>query len=91
MQVIVHKLDWYTKLILTIIALSLLWMVFKSLFFSPTVTTAYAGKDAIKVIDVNLNIDKVGGQKILRWWEGERTEKGIPLYIDGRIMTEKLE
>ncbi len=91
MQVMVHKLDWYTRVILTIIALSLLWMVFKPLFFSPAMTTAYADKDGIRVIDVNLNIDKVGGEKILRWWEGERAEKGIPIYIDGRLTTETPE
>jgi hypothetical protein len=87
MQVIVHKLDWYTRIILTIIALTLLGMVFKPLFISPKVT-ASANRE---VLDVNLNIDKVGGEKILRWWEGERTEKGIPIYIDGRIITQQSE
>jgi len=90
MQVIVHKLDWYTRIILTVIALTLLGMVFKPLFISREVT-ASANKEIREVLDVNLNIDKVGGEKILRWWEGERTEKGIPIYIDGRIITEQSE
>lgn len=90
MQVIVHKLDWYTKVILTVIAFTLLWMILKPFFISREVS-ALAEKEVGEVLNVNLNIDKVGGEKILRWWEGERTEKGIPVYIDGRIITEQSE
>jgi len=85
MQVVVHKLDWYTRIILTVIAITLMVMVLKPVF-TPKEATASGQRQAI---DVNLNIDRVGGEKILRWWEKERTEKGIPLYIDGKIITEQ--
>lgn len=85
MQVIVHQLDWYTKLVLTVIAIALLAMILKPLLISKGATAS----SSRQVLDVNLNIDKVGGEKILRWWEGERTEKGIPIYIDGKITTEE--
>lgn len=85
MQIVLHKLDWYTKLVLTVIAVALMIMLLKPLF-----TSEEAGaKNERQAIDVNLNIDQVGGEKILRWWEGERTEKGIPIYIDGKIITEE--
>ena len=81
MQIVLHKVDWYTKLILTIIAAALTVMMLKPLFISRE-ATASAQNNAI---DVNLNIDTVGGEKILRWWEEGRTEKGIPIYIDGEV------
>ena len=81
MQIVLHKVDWYTKLILTIIAAALTVMMLKPLFTSREATASAQNQ----VIDVNLNIDQVGGEKILRWWEEGRTEKGIPLYIDGKI------
>ncbi len=86
MQIIIHRLDWYTKIVLTLIAVALLIMIFKPIITSERATAS----NERRVIDVNLNIDKVGGEKILRWWEGERTEKGIPLYIDGKIITEEV-
>jgi len=84
-QVVVHRLDWYSKIILTVIAIALVALLFKPLLTSQK-AVALTGK---QVLDVNLNIDKVGGQKLLRWWEADRAEKGIPLYIDGRITTEQ--
>ncbi|MCD6318964.1 hypothetical protein J7M02_07855 [Candidatus Aerophobetes bacterium] len=84
-QVVVHKLDWYSKVILTVIAIALVALLFKPLLTSQK-AVALTGR---QVLDVNLNIDKVGGQKLLRWWEADRAEKGIPLYIDGRITTEQ--
>ncbi|MCD6407252.1 hypothetical protein J7L81_05220, partial [Candidatus Aerophobetes bacterium] len=64
MQVIVHKLDWYTRIVLTLIAATLVLIVLKPVF-SPRQATATAQR---QIIDVNLNIDKVGGEKILTWW-----------------------
>jgi|GEM_PF-3079954 len=84
-QVVVHKLDWYSKVILTVIAIALVALLFKPLLTSQK-AVALTGR---QVLDVNLNIDKVGGQKLLRWWEADRAEKGIPLYIDGRITPEQ--
>jgi len=84
-QVVVHKLDWYSKVILTVIAVALVALLFKPLLTSQKA----AALTERQVLDVNLNIDKVGGQKLLRWWEADRAEKGIPLYIDGHITTEQ--
>lgn len=91
MQTIVHKLDWYTKLVLTIIAVALMVMILKPVFVSKEVGASGKNSTQKKAIDVNLNIDKIGGQKILRWWEAERAEKGIPIYVEGKITTEKLQ
>ncbi|MBE0478651.1 hypothetical protein IBX65_05980 [Candidatus Aerophobetes bacterium] len=86
MQIVLHKLDWYTKLVLTVIAAALIAMLLKPFFTSREVgATAEIQR---QIIDVNLNIDQVGGEKILRWWERERAEKGIPIYIEGKITTE---
>jgi len=85
-QIVLHKLDWYTKIVLTIIAAVLTMTLLKPLFTSNQAGAATERQR--QVIDVNLNIDKVGGEKILRWWEGERAEKGIPIYVDGKIITE---
>jgi len=87
MQQVVHTVDWYTKLVLTIIAIALVVMVLRPLFTSEQASAS----GERQIIDVNLNIDRVGGEKILRWWEGERVEKGIPIYIDGRITTQQSE
>jgi len=84
-QVITHRLDRYSKVVLTVIAVALVALLFKPLFTSQK-ATALTEK---KALDVNLNIDKVGGEKLLRWWEADRTEKGIPIYIDGYITTEQ--
>ena len=89
MQIVLHKLDWYTKLVLTVIAAALIVMLLKPLVTSREVGAA--GEQQRQVIDVNLNIDQVGGEKILCWWEKERAEKGIPIYIDGKIITEQLK
>ncbi len=86
-QVVIHKLDWYSKAVLTVIAVVLVVLLFKPLFTS---SKAVALTER-QVLDVNLNIDKVGGEKLLRWWEADRTEKGIPLYIDAHITTEQDE
>jgi len=64
-------------------------MILKPLFTSEKASAS--GDIQAKTINVNLNIDKVGGQKVLRWWEAERVEKGIPLYVEGKIITEKPE
>ncbi|MCD6256902.1 hypothetical protein J7J45_02410 [Candidatus Aerophobetes bacterium] len=88
-QVIVYKLDWYIKIVLTVIAIALVVMILKPLFTSERASAS--GDIQAKTINVNLNIDKVGGQKVLRWWEAERVEKGIPLYIEGKVTTEKPE
>ena len=87
MQIVVHKLDWYTKLVLTIIAAALVVTILKPLYVSQKATAA----GERHLVDVNLNIDRIGGEKVLRWWEADRAEKGIPIYIDGRIITEKSE
>jgi len=86
-QVVIHKLDWYSKAVLTAIAVVLVILLFKPLFTSPKAVALTERQ----VLDVNLNIDKVGGEKLLRWWEADRTEKGIPLYIDAHIATEQNE
>ncbi len=86
-QVVIHKLDGYSKAVLTIIAVVLVVLLCKPLFTS-SMAVALTEK---QVLDVNLNIDKVGGEKLLRWWEADRAEKGIPLYIDAHITTEQNE
>jgi hypothetical protein len=83
MRNVIHSFDWYTKAILTIIAVALVALALRPLISSPTATAS----DQRQVIDVNLNIDRVGGEKLLRWWEADRAEKGIPLYIDGNVST----
>lgn len=87
MQKILHTVDWYTKMVLTLIAIALLVIAVRPVF---TLKKASALSEAQpQPLQVDLNIDKVGGEKILRWWEGERAEKGIPIYIDGKIKTEE--
>jgi len=84
---IVHTFDWYTKIIFTVIAIALIALALRPFLSSPTATAS----DERQVIDINLNIDRVGGEKLLRWWEADRTQKGIPLYIDGNIGTGAIE
>lgn len=86
MQIVLHKLDWFTKIILTVIAAALIVILVKPFFITKEATAT--SETQRQVIDVNLNIDQVGGEKILSWWEKDRAEKGIPIYIDGKITTE---